>query len=355
MKLTRENGRQILLGGWFLGGGGGGLPEGGEAVLDLVLQTGAVEFLPIDAFADDDVLVTGSLVGSPASKDSCVQEHHYRRTYERFCADWPKPIAAFVTNEAGAHSITNGWMLAALTGKPMVDAACNGRAHPTGVMGSMGLHAEPGYRALQTAAGGKGEREIDLSVSGTVELTAQAVRNAAVLSGGMVTVVRNPASAAYFRAHGAIGCVTQAMEIGRRWQQDMHSLDALLAGLADSIACHTLAIGRAASVELEIKGGFDVGRVIVEHSGAPLEVTFMNEYMTAEIGGERAATFPDLIMTIDAKTRLPVCSAQLEPGMEIAVVAVPREKLKLGRGMWMPELFLPCEAAIGKDMRSYLF
>ena len=59
MKLTREIGEQILLGGWFLGGGGGGLPAGGKEVLDMVLRTGEVEFVSIDTFGDDDVLVTG--------------------------------------------------------------------------------------------------------------------------------------------------------------------------------------------------------------------------------------------------------------------------------------------------------
>ena len=43
MKLTKTTGKEILLGSWFLGGGGGGLPEGGEAVLEQVLQTGGEE------------------------------------------------------------------------------------------------------------------------------------------------------------------------------------------------------------------------------------------------------------------------------------------------------------------------
>ncbi len=35
------------------------------------------------------------------------------------------------------------------------------------------------------------------------------------------------------------------------------------------------------------------------------EMTFWNEYMTLEKDGERYATFPDLIMTLDAKTARP--------------------------------------------------
>ncbi len=78
MKLTKTIGKEILLGSWFLGGGGGGLPEGGEAVLEQVLQTGEVVFRDVAELADDEVIVTASLVGSPASTTSCIKDVHYR-------------------------------------------------------------------------------------------------------------------------------------------------------------------------------------------------------------------------------------------------------------------------------------
>lgn len=349
-ELTRENGEQILLGGWFLGGGGGGLPEGGREILDLVLKTGTVRFVSPEEVADDEILVTASLVGSPASPDSCVQDKHYREVYDRFLAACDKPVAAFVTNEAGGHSITNGWMMAAMTGKPMVDAACNGRAHPTGVMGAMGLHALPGYKSLQTAAGGKDASEILLAVEGTVEQTSAAVRNAATLAGGYVTVLRNPADAAYFKENAALGCVSQAMAVGKLWQENMDSADKLLEALGRELNCQVLGRGIVEQVELKISGGFDVGLVTVNTPEGPLEVDFMNEYMTAERGGQRLGTFPDLVTFIDLEDRVPVCSAQIRAGQQVAVVCVPRENLKLGRGMFLQELFIPCEKAVGKAL-----
>lgn len=349
-ELTRENGEQMLLGGWFLGGGGGGLPEGGREILNLVLKTGPVRFVSLEDLAEDDVLVTASLVGSPASPDSCVQDKHYQDVYDRFLAACDKPVAAFVTNENGGHSVTNGWMVAAMTGKPMVDAACNGRAHPTGVMGAMGLHAMPGYRSIQTAAGGKGKGEILLSVEGTVEQTSAAVRNAATLAGGYVTVLRNPASVAYFRENSAVGCISQAMEVGKLWQAHMHSADALLEALAQALDCRVLGRGTVENVELKISGGFDVGLVTVDTAEGKLLVDFMNEYMTAEREGCRLGTFPDLVTFIDLDARVPVCSAQIHVGQNVAVVCVPKEKLCLGRGMFLRELFEPCEKAMGKDI-----
>lgn len=349
-ELTREKGEQILLGGWFLGGGGGGLPEGGREILDLVLKTGTVRFVALEELAEDDLLVTASLVGSPASPDSCVQERHYQQVYDSFLTADDRPIAAFVTNENGGHSITNGWMVAALTGKPMVDAACNGRAHPTGVMGAMGLHALPDYRSLQTAAGGKGASEIALTVAGSVEQTSAAVRNAATLAGGYVTVLRNPATAGYFREHSAVGCISQAMEVGKVWQETMADADKLLAALADLLDCRVLGRGTVKAVDLKISGGFDVGLVTVDTAEGPLEVDFMNEYMTAERDGVRLATFPDLVTFIDLEERVPVCSAQIRPGQKVAAVCVPKARLKLGRGMLLPELYAPCETAVGKKL-----
>ena len=349
-ELTRENGQQMLLGGWFLGGGGGGLPEGGREILDLVLRTGPVRFLSLDELQEDDLLVTASLVGSPASPDSCVAEHHYQKVYDSFCQSDERPIAAFVTNENGGHSITNGWMLAALTGRPMVDAACNGRAHPTGVMGAMGLHALEGYHSLQTAAGGKGVKEISLTVSGTVEQTSAAVRNAATLAGGYVTVLRNPATVSYFRENSAVGCISQAMEIGRLWQQNMACAETLLTALEKELDCRILGRGTLGEITLKIEGGFDVGLVQVHTDKGLLTVDFMNEYMTAEQDGRRLATFPDLITIVDTDTCQPVCSAQLKQGQKVAVVNVPAGRLKLGRGMFLPELFAPCEKAMGKTL-----
>ncbi len=354
-KLTREIGEQILLGGWFLGGGGGGLPDGGREVLEQVLQTGEVCFLDPADLADDALIVTASLVGSPASETSCVAEHHYKEVYDRFLREQSRPIAAFTTNEAGAHSITNGWAISALTGIPMVDAACNGRAHPTGVMGAMGLHARNGYRALQTAAGGAGASDLAISVTGTVETTSAAVRNAAVQAGGYVTVLRNPVDAVYYRQNAALGCVSQARKVGEVWQNHMGDLSDLLSALKALLDCRLLGLGTVQTVDLRISGGFDVGSFVLKTEDDLLEVTFMNEYMTVEQGGKRLSTFPELIAVIDAETCLPLCSAQLKAGSKAAVVAVPLERLSLSSTMYMPELFEPCEKALGKPVCAYLF
>lgn len=43
----------------------------------------------------------------------------------------------------------NGRFQSAVTGIPVVNSACDGRAHPTGVMGSMDLESDPEYHSIQ--------------------------------------------------------------------------------------------------------------------------------------------------------------------------------------------------------------
>jgi hypothetical protein len=91
-------------------------------------------------------------------------------------------IAGLISNECGGTATTNAWLQAASLGLPVVDAPCNGRADPTGMMGSMGLHAQAGYVSQQAAAGrdaGAG-RYVEMSVSGSLETTSGLVRQAAV-------------------------------------------------------------------------------------------------------------------------------------------------------------------------------
>lgn len=354
IELTKNIGNDMLLGGWFLGGGGGGLPEDGQEILELALETGRVRFAEAQSLDPGSLVITASLVGAPSSAGAYIGRQHYREVYDLFCRHARISAAAFITNETGAHSITNGWVISALTGIPVVDAACNGRAHPTGVMGAMGLHREKGYRSLQAAAGGRTGCEIQVSAAGTVEGASAMIRSAAVQAGGYVTVLRNPVTAGYLRDKGAIGCVSQAMQIGKRWRESMGTLPCLLAMLETTLDCRVLGQGRVTGLRMEITGGFDVGRFQLETGSVPLEIAFMNEYLTAEAGGKRLSTFPELIAVIDTDKRLPVCSAQLKNGMDAAVVAAPVSSLRLGAAMWDPELLLPCEQAVHKDLRPYL-
>jgi DUF917 family protein len=113
--------------------------------------------------------------------------------------------------------------------------------------------------------------------------------------------------------------------------------------------------GKIQNVKLKTVGGFDVGNVTVRDEKELYELTFWNEYMCLENKGQRIGTFPDLIATIDLKTGLPLPTAEVREGQNVAILHIPRQELKLGSGMKDPEIFKQIEEIINKQIIKYSF
>jgi uncharacterized protein len=337
-----------VYGGAVLGGGGGGWIEDGLQIGRLALEVGQPRLVTPDELADDDLLVTVSLVGAPAAKEKFVKPVHYVRALELLSAAVKQPLKGIHTNENGAGTTVNGWFQAAVTGLPVVDLPCNGRAHPTGTMGSLNLHEQTGYVSHQAAVGGRGSRYVEMSVSSTIEQAASLIRSVSVQAGGLVAVARNPVTVAYARENGAPGGIRQAIKVGEALLD--HKGEAAIEAVCAALGGRVVVEGDVREYTLETTGGFDVGRVVIGDS----ELTFWNEYMTLEQDGERLATFPDLIMTLDARTARPIVSAAIEKGQAVTVIHVPARNLILSATMRNRSLLKPIEDVIGKPILPYL-
>jgi hypothetical protein len=266
----------------------------------------------------------------------------------------PDELGGLITNENGGTATVNGWFQSAVLDIPVVDAPCNGRAHPTGLMGAMGLEEREGYTTVQAAAGGSRAdgRYLELTVSGKLGPCAGLVRQASVRAGGFVAVARNPVKASWAASSGAPGAVRQAIELGHAvldaTDHGGHAVAGTAAGFLDG---EVAAVGSVQEVELATRGGFDVGRVSIgTKSGAPIELTFWNEFMTCERAGRRLAAFPDLIALVDTEESRAVTTAELQEGMQTAVLVAPRDSLRLGAGMRSAELMKAAERAVGKSL-----
>jgi DUF917 family protein len=349
MKLSQTDIEAAVLGGAVLGGGGGGALENGRALAALAFEHGSVDLLSIDEVSPDAVLVTCSYVGSPAAEHICVPPGAYLQAVEMLRAQAGISIGGLITNECGGTATVNGWLQAAALGLPLVDAPCNGRAHPTGLMGAMGLHAMPGYVSHQAAAGGdeKAGRSVALYVQASLETASAMVRQAAVQAGGMVAVARNPVQAGYVRQHGAPGAIRLCLALGKAMLAAVPQGGmAVSQAAADFLNGEVISAGVVDSVSLHSEGGFDVGKLRI----GEYELDFWNEYMTLEKGSERLATFPDLIMTLSVSEGMPVTTAAAQQGQHLAILHAPRQRLILGAGMHHRELYEPAERVLGKRL-----
>ena len=351
--ITEELAEAALLGGAVLGGGGGGGMEKGRGSVRKALSSGKVKLVDIDDVDPDTLLVTGSAVGAPAAKEAQALPQDYVRVVEILMENGcPKP-GGFIPNECGGSSITNGWVPAALMGLPVVDALCNGRAHPTGTMGSMGLHKDPNYISRQAAAGGNPDKGLylELHAAGKLDAVASLIRAAADRAGGLVAVARNPVKASFAKKYGAPGALKQAIRLGQGMKAaSSKGGEAVVRAAVEFMG--GAVITRAAVLELELttRGGFDSGRVVV----GDFETTFWNEFMTLEQGSKRLGTFPDLIMTLNAVDGLPVTTAELSKGQDVFLICVPAANLILGEGMRCADLMKTIEPVVGKSIVDYL-
>jgi len=325
----------MVLGGAFLGGGGGGSLEEGRKLGSAAIRLGKPDIVPIDSLPGESLLATVSAVGAPAAREKLVRQEDYIRAVRLLQERTGERIAGLISSENGALSTVNGLIQSAALGLPVVDAPCNGRAHPTGIMGSMALGELPGFISRQAAVGGNAEtgRHLELCVDAPLARADALVRQAAVEAGGLVAVARNPVQAGYVRTHGARGAISMAVQLGRLLMANRSAGGETVARkLALAIGGEIEGCGQVARLELETRGGYDLGRLTVED----LDLTFWNEYMTLERSGERLATFPDLICTLDAADGTPRTSASLSSGAWVIVVSVPRKNLILGAGMRLP-------------------
>ena len=337
IRLTKDVLDAALTGGTILGGGGGGDPKKGRKYAEIAVDYTDLRLITIDELDENDVLLTASLVGAPNAPAQFMTPKDIAKTVEILQKNCDFHIGGIITNEQGGEATVNGWLQAAVTGLPVVDAPCNGRAHPTGVMGSMNLHRLADYTTVQACVGGNPDtgNHIECFFEGTIDHTSKMVRLASIEAGGLVAVARNPVKVSYAKENCAIGETSV--------EEGVNSLCTFLNG-------HVLAKGPVRNFSIETTGGFDVGYATVDGC----EMTFWNEYATAEKDGERLATFPDLIMTINAKTGEPVTTAMMEEGLEVYVIATDKKNLRLSPTMYAPELLKATEDVIKKDLISYL-
>ncbi|WP_425059082.1 hypothetical protein SCACP_37390 [Sporomusa carbonis] len=339
-----------VYGGAILGGGGGGWIEEGMHVGRLALEIGQPQLFTVDELDDQDCLVAVSLVGAPGAKEKYVKPIHYSRALELLRKQFSMPVHGITTNENGAGTTVNGWFQAAVSGLPVIDCPCNGRAHPTGLMGSLNLSENTDYVSYQAAVGGKAGRYIELCISGSLNRAASMIRRASVEAGGLVAVARNPVSVAYAKQNGAPGAVQQAMAVGEALLS--HQGEAAVEAVVSILDGKVITTGTVTGYKMETTGGFDVGTIQLD---GDYEITFWNEYMTLEKDGQRLATFPDLIMTLDAKTARPVVSAAVERDQHITVIVAPKENLILGTTMRNKNLLQPIEEIIHKPILPFVF
>lgn len=345
-ELNEKDLLNAIYGGCILGGGGGGAIELGLEYGKAALDKAEILLAKIEEFKDEDLIINVSLIGAPAAKDKYVDESDYKYTIESIQNELGKEIKAIFTNENGGGASVNGWIQAAISSLPILDTIGNGRAHPTGIMGSLNLHKDSNYESIQSFSGGdpKLGNKVSGVTRGNINKVAKVVRNAADAAGGLVAVARNPITIKHLKDNGAIEALTKAIELGKIFNNS--DLEDRIDKICEFLSANIITEGAVKNYNIETEGGFDLGSLDINN----VNLTFWNEYMTAEKSNERIFTFPDLLMTFDAKTKMPVTSAEIKNGQEIILIGTSKENLSLASPMFEEDLLKEVGVIINKEM-----
>ena len=351
--LTEDDVEAGLIGGLFLSAGGSGrnAVEKNRTLARMALDRGGVRFVGLDEVDPLAPIITATAVGAPGFATWRIEPSDTIDAANRLVDTLGiKPGGVICGHVPGF----NAWLVAAALGIDYIDAASNGRGHPTVKMGGMGLASRLDMSITQVASSAKSADGTPFLVTTTADIvrTSNVMRAAAVANGGLIYAARGPLTAAFIRENGATGAITFQLDLGRAMlAASGHSrVDATAAFLNGEV----LVEGEVVHNNVTYGGGFDLGTMVVRGATGEATLGVYNEFMTADFAGKRVATFPDMIGTLDPETGDPVSISESKAGARVAVVIAHRSKFPVGKGALDPAVFLEVEQAMGVDMRSYL-
>jgi len=348
--LTPVDLEPAIIGGMLLSAGGSGKGRVakdrrfGEAAFSL----GPIRLASIDAVDADAGILIATAVGAPVGGKHLANPDHSVQAARQLLAAARSEVAGVIPGHVpGIY----GWLVAAALGIPLLDAACNGRGHPTVKMGSLGLSSRPDVRFVQSGVGDN----VSITVDGNAVVTSALMRAAAVQNGGLIMACRGPLKASLIRSAGAVGAIGYQLGLGRAVTAAGPSGLAKMEAALQFTRGRMLVTGRVVSNTVAYREGFDVGTVTVrgDPGDRQIELGVCNEFMMAEADGERVATFPDLMAAMDPQTGEVLAISELPEGTPVTIFAVSKRDLPMGSGIYDPAVYPDVEQALGAPLARY--
>ena len=355
--LTEKDVEAAVKGGSVYAAGGGGWADHGRMLGYAAVSVGKPELVDIEELEPRDWVATAAAIGAPASTTPWeMRGVDYVKAVKLLEKALGDKVRGLMIGQNGKSSTLNAWLPSAILGTKVVDAVGDIRAHPTGDMGSIGMAGSP-KKMIQTAVGGNRaeNRYIELVVKGATAKISPILRTAADMSGGFIASCRNPLRAKYVQRNAALGGISLALSLG----------EAIIAAEKKGGSAIIDAIVKATGGTILVKGAvtrkdlvytreaFDIGRFVLGEGDKAVTIHTMNEYMAIDdAGGNRLATFPDVIATLDAAGQ-PLSAGQLREGMFVFVLHVPKKVIPLSSSVVDPAVYPSVEKAMGIELAKY--
>lgn len=330
-RITLEDVADLARGAAILGTGGGGDPYLGALMLRQAITDGqAVELIDVESLDDDAFVTPFGMMGAPTVIVEKIPNGQDMvealRTLERYAG---KQAKALLCAEIGGVNALMPLVLAARTGLPVVDGDGMGRAFPQLQMTTYhigGVLAGPMSMADEYC----NAVVIDSERSTEVERLG---RSLVVAMGGSTIICLYPMHGRDAKRTIVRSTISLALELGRTVRlarsdggDPFAALLAFLRGTQYYQHCRVLFEGKVTDVQRDTRGGWVLGKVIVEGTGGctgrQVSIRFQNEHLVVHEGERVLTIVPDLIAVLDAATAEPITTEGLKYGQRVAILGV---------------------------------
>lgn len=309
--LVKENVEDIICGATLLGAGGGGSAGPALKVLEsLFKKTDRIELVGPEEVQNDSKAIVSAGMGSPEVllKEGWKGEQIYafERAEKMFGAiDYVLPV------ETGGFNTFTAIQTAGMKHKKLVDGDGAGRAIPELEQTTFYLGGVPSSPLI--LADWKGNSAI---------LYPKDAYMAETMGRALTTVFNMAAGIAIFYMDGkklnesvVPGMISIEQKVGKVIKETNKAKGNVVDAVLKEIDGKLLGKGVIKKKTVEVKGGFDFGRIFV----GDIVVDYKNENMIAWKNGKPIAMVPDSIcwLTTDGT---PLTNADIKEGLEVAVI-----------------------------------
>lgn len=312
----------------FLGSGGGGDPHAALIEIEATLAPDqSVELIDVESLSDDAFVTPCGWIGAPTvSAEKLPSGQEALRGLRKLESIVGRRADAVFPVEIGGSNGLAAILLSIRSGVPVVDCDGMGRAFPESQMvifNVMGLKAAP---AVLTD-----DKDNCVTIETSDNVSEERIARAlSVVLGGSCHLMEYPISGSQTKVTALRGTVSDALAIGRSIRLGRAAgrdpFTALFSALRSSRQFSQAGVlfdGKIVDVQRETRGGFALGRAIIEGFGSSerLEIEFKNENLVARAAnGEVRAVVPDLITIVDRETADAIVTERLKYGQRVKVL-----------------------------------
>ncbi len=310
--LSKENVEDVLRGATLLGAGGGGSPVTALNLLDdLFNKTDKIKVVEVKEVNDRSKAIVSAGMGSPEVLLKEGWKGQQLVAFER-AEQMLGKIDYILPVETGGFNTFAAIQTAGMENKILVDGDGAGRAIPELEQTTFYLHGVPSYPVI--LADWQGNSAV---------LYPKDAYMAETMGRALTTVFNMAAGISMYNMDGkkvkestVAGSISLSERVGRVIRETKKSKGDIVTAVLKEIDGKLLAKGVITKKVVEVKGGFDFGRIYV----SDIVVDYKNENMIAWRDNKPIAMVPDSIcwLTTDG---IPLTNADIVEGLEVAVIA----------------------------------